>query len=767
MKNRLNWLIIPVVVLALAACDKKQESKAPEAAVPAQTPSVAVPTPAPPPAVKLVALTPEQRAANLGFIKYLPKDTEAIISLHNGKKSVDRIIGSKLWKLLAPENGVEGKDDSADEGMSPDPESEQDAKVVAHNDIKIPADKERPEAGFTPASLFKSEFTLAVGKSASEQAGNLLKTSARVNYFQFRYLTKAFAAAAKAGDSAMMEDVMSQQYGQEMFKDVLADPESGIGMIERMKMPPLYLSFRVSENDHEAASTQLSSMLEFVSMLGPVVEPVDVERAGQKFAGYKISGAKISAQLENQRKEMEAEMDTAIVDRLIAAIAKKDLVILTGTVGDYAVLFIGSSVDDLVIAADPGQSLLATDALAYCDAYASKDLAMVVQGKKDMLDKILNSSTSVAQMAAAIRDGLAGSEGFGDTRDLEALLRMVGDRESALCKLWSKDSLGVVAFFEEGLKIETFGGLDIGAVDWKSSNKLFSLGSQDDVVMFANLTSDAAFDESARAYLETLVETGYAISKKVSAVQIEGEGLEKFREISKLFDEKLRTDVVALWDAYSGDFHNGLGKETALVVDLNGTVPAIPGIPQAVVNEGKFPRVSLVKPVKDRAKIAASWDKMNVSITNILAKTKELTGKDIPMQKPISSDKNGCTTWFFTFPFLNDDFVPSVTVSDKWFAASTSKNQALDLIAKADKGGETGNGLFFSVNFKALQKFAAETHKMFEKNSEAIMGENAPSAEQIAKAAKIIDAMAEFDKLTVHANREGGVLRTSIHFKTR
>ena len=138
-----------------------------------------------------------------------------------------------------------------------------------------------------------------------------------------------------------------------------------------------------------------------------------------------------------------------------------------------------------------------------------------------------------------------------------------------------------------------------------------------------------------------------------------------------------------MWDSFSGDFGGSLGNERAWIVDLNGSVPAIPGIPQPVVDEAKFPRISMVAPVTDRAKLAASWEKMNTSLTSMLAKVSEMTGQDIPMQKPISSEKDGFTTWFFSMPFFNDDFMPSVTVGDQWFAASTSKNQALDLVNKA------------------------------------------------------------------------------------
>jgi hypothetical protein len=102
-------------------------------------------------------------------------------------------------------------------------------------------------------------------------------------------------------------------------------------------------------------------------------------------------------------------------------------------------------------------------------------------------------------------------------------------------------------------------------------------------------------------------------------------------------------------------------------------------------------------------------------------------------------------------------------VGDKWFAASTSKMQALDLVNKAAKGGETRTGLVFTVNFKALQKFSSETVKMLDKNKNALgMDDDA-----IKNAGKVVDALDELDKLTVHARREGGVMRSSVHFKTR
>ncbi|MCX6867379.1 MAG: hypothetical protein NTV46_14365, partial [Verrucomicrobia bacterium] len=188
---------------------------------------------------------------------------------------------------------------------------------------------------------------------------------------------------------------------------------------------------------------------------------------------------------------------------------------------------------------------------------------------------------------------------------------------------------------------------------------------------------------------EALFETVYAMTMKVSEVKMAEEQMPEFRHMAKLFDTKFRKDAVALWDVLSGDFQGSLGRERALIIDLNGSVPAMPGIPQAVVDEGKFPRISLIAPLTDRTKLAASWEKMNTCATGILAIISEMNGKEIPMQKPISSEKGGLTTWFISMPFFNDDFLPSVTVGDQWFVASTSKNQAIDLVNKAAKGGTT------------------------------------------------------------------------------
>ncbi len=747
MKMHASWLLIPAMALGLGACKKKEEAKAPDTKTPVAEAVEQVKDAVA--AVTGTKIEPEERAAKLGFVRHLPMDTEVVLAFYNGTKVASRVKGSKLWKLVQQQMAGGAAIDEEDI-LEPGPEDEA-------------ATEDEPTG---PAALFGSEFTMAMGKSTGEQVGHLLTLNRRMGYFQMRGLARAFAASVKDGEVASLDESLMSSYGPDLATELLKDPQSGIALLEKAKMPPLYFAFKTKEADLPTAAQQVAAMVANVNMLGEMVEPLSVEISGNQFLGSKILGAKISATLAEDRESMEEELGAATVDQLLAAIAKKDLVVLSGTVGDHVLLFVGASADDLKLAAGLSQSIVSTDSLAFSDEYLTKDFAMLGYGEKAAMDTLILSAGGFSEMTNGLRDGLAGAEGLGDTRDLEALFQLVAEREAALRKLAGNEALGMVGYFEDGLKIESYGGSDNGMVDWKSSNQLGHLGDSEDVVLFADLTGDAAYDEKARAYFEALFETAYALSMKVADLPLEGEEMAQFQGMAKLFDTKFRPDMAALWDAFSNDFGDSLGHESALVVDFKGGAPAVPGVPAKLLDEAKIPRISLISPVTDRAKLTASWEKMNTTLTGTLAKISEITGEDIPMQKPMSSERGGNTTWFFPMPFLTDDFVPSVTVGDKWFAASTSKNHALDLIAKAEAGGKSRDGFWFSMNFKALEKYAGETLKLVEENAEAMSGAPLEASDR-KLAADAIAVLGDLDKLTVHSRRESGVLRSSVHFKTR
>ncbi|MEP2774605.1 MAG: hypothetical protein ABJQ29_06420 [Luteolibacter sp.] len=713
------------------------------------------------------SLSAEERAAKVGFAQYLPKDTEVVISVYDAKGAAEQLKALKLYGIIESNSGMGMDEMPMEEMMEEDMLEDGDAEQENDMDMEMDAMGGEPD----PWMLLGQEVTLAMGKPTGKQVGHLLTLNKRMAYFQALALGEAAQTFAATGDpddfTAALESGLG---GEEFFMDLIEDPESGVSVFKDMVMPPLYIAFRAKEGELDQAAQFVSGSMGMFAMAGEMAVPIEFEAGGSTFVGYKLLGAKLSEMLAAERESMEEDLKPETVTALLDALAKKNLVVVTGTIGDYAVVMIGDDEGDLKLTAEAKDSLVGSDEMKFVDAFADKPLLAMMYGGKDGWEGIMDEAGGLGTYALGIRDGIAGGKALGDTRDLEALLQMISDREKELMSLGSASDFGMVAFSDEGLKIEAFGGYDKGSLDWSAKTQLSHLGDSGDNVLFFNAATDAAYSEKASAYFEVIFETLYASAMKLSELEVEDGDLLQAKQFAQLFDTQFRGDVLGLYDALSGSLAEGLGDETAILIDLKGAMPAVPGIPQALVDEAKAPRITWIAPVTDRNKLAESWTKMDSSITSLLAKASEMSGEQIPMQKPISSDKDGMTTWFFSFPFFQDDFLPSVTVSDQWFAASTSKLQAVDLIGKAAAGGEAGNGLEFYVNFNALTDYADLMLAVADKNS-ATLFPNEYKLERFNREKveykEVIDACREFESLTWTAKKENGYVRNSMHFKTK
>ena len=720
------------------------------------------------------SLSADERAAKLGFSQYLPKDTEMVLSVYNAEQAGEQLKALELYGVIAKYMNADMVEELQEPQIEIEEEMLEDENVVPPDAEQGPEDGEfeqgEMEGGPSPWTLLGQEVTIGFGKTSAEQTGNLIIVSRRMGYFQAKALGSAALTYGKTGNMDEFSQVLMEEMGEKMMTSLLEDSQSGIELLENAEMPPLYFAFRAKDGEIEQAAQLVNSGMGFFGMAGEMAEPVTFERAGSEFSGYKLIGAKVAETMEASRENMEEDLGKESTDALIGAIAEKNLFIVTGTVGNYVVMMIGGDEDGLALAATPADSILATEELAFSDAFAGKQMLALAYGGKEVWDILVKESGIIAPYALGFRDGISGGDGLGDTRDLEAMLQIISDREKALLALGKSDDSGMVAYTDQGLKIESFGSYDNGSIDWDADTTLSHLGDSGDNLLFMNVAGDAAYEEKMLEYVEAFVETAYAATVQLSALDIDAPELAQMKQFTKLFDEQFRDDVLGLYGAIGGDFSEALGNESAIVIDLKGSVPAIPGLPQEVVDEAKAPRISLISPVTDRAKLASAWTEIDKHATSILGKVSEMAGEEIPMQKPMSSEKDNMTTWFFPFPFFQDDFLPSVTVSDKWFAASTSKTQAVDLISKAEAGGETGKGLQFYVNFTALTQYADQMLKVVDKNSAAIFTSEFDLKEfnnNKAQIKEVIAACEEFDSMTWTSAKENGRIRSTVHFKTK
>ncbi len=722
-------------------------------------------------------ISDEERAAKLGFAKYLPADTEMVMSVYNAKEATEQFTALKLYGFFEEmqanamgeleEDMLEDvEEDVLEEEDVIEPDAEQAEDDLAVEEVPLEEMGEAPDA----MTLLGQEVTFAMGNTTGEQMGHLLTVNQRMAYFQAKAFGKAVQVYAKSGDMEEFSTMMAEEMEEGLLKSMLEDSESGIALLEKAEMPPLYIAFRAKEGEIEQAAQLVNGTMGIFSMAEEMAAPVEFETGGAKFAGYKLLGAKMVELMEADRESMDEAIGAKSADDIMGVLKKKNLVVATGTIGEYVVMLIGDSEESLKLVADVKDSLVATDALNFSDAYADKKLLSMIYGEKQMLGELMEATGGAGAYALGMRDGISGGGGLGETRDIEGMLQLVADTEKELLTLGSASDYGMVAYTEEGLKIESFGGSDRGSVDWGAKTKLAHLGDSGNNMLFLNVPSNAAYNDKMGAYLEVIVETVYAATVKFAELEIEAPEMEEMRQYTKMFDTQFREDLVGLYGALNDSMSDGLENETAIVMDLNGSMPAIPGIPQKVVDEAKAPRFTMLAPVKDRAKLKKSWELVNKHSTSLFAKMSEMTGEEIPMQKPISSEKDGMTTWFFSMPFFQDDFLPSATVSDNWFAASTSKTHATDLMSKAAAGGQTGEGIKFYVNFTAITSYAKDMLQMVDDNAAEIFPEESAAndfKENKADMESLIEACSEFESLHWTSRKENGIVRSSMHFRVK
>jgi hypothetical protein len=724
MKNQSSWWkLLPVAVLAVSSCQKKETPQVQEKAA-----SVAEDSELP----KIKALSPEERANMLGFAQHLSKDVDSVIALYDGNQWAAKVKSLKAWKILLNTMSEQTGENS----------EEQIAQV-----------------GDMLSKYLGQEFFIAVGKGTADQVHNLVTYSQRRNYYQFLSLTRAFADKKDGGMKAF------NSADKEMLKH-LGDE---IGWIQTLQMPPLLIGAKVTD---EQAMTQAKQALgQYLAMLpqfmADAVEPIEFTKAGASFSGMKLKGQSLAGFIEMARPQLaEQNLKPEDIDKLIEAAKKRNLVIAYGTLGQELLIYLGDDAESCPLVEKVGDSLCANGDVAGVDEWAGKTLGSFTYATSALARS--GQAGAFAQMAAGIQDGLKDAKIEG-SQELVDQLNVLVQKEKDLLSLYTYSSGVSVSYFEDGLKLESTGGVDMHMVDSKQKHQLEKLKDSEGVIYFADSVLDPQFTEKAYGYVEAIAKTAYIGASKASALEgIESSGFAQFQQGFKMFDQNFRPDFLSIYQSLKA-MDQGLGTESAAIIDTKGTLPPVPGIPQVLVDQGKFFRASTISPVKDRAKLAASWDEIDKSLRNIFSKASEISGNQIAMQKPISSEKGDFTTWFYSFPFFTNDFTPSVTVSDKWLILSTAKSQAIELGLAADKAAGNTKGSYAEFRVEPLVKFTRDWLALVDQNSAKVIPDEEARqkfTEAMPTALKALDAMEDLKKITIHQRIERDQLRTSVHLST-
>ncbi len=692
----------------------------------------------------------EKRVAKLGFVKYLPADTEGIFAFYRGAELVKAMRGSSFGKFVEKTMAEQGT--TLDEMANSDPQSKMFLDALSE------------------------ETFVAIGDGGGQQGENGLKLMNAMNYGNMKMMVSMVAKNLKGETDPNM---MMQSEMMGMMSGILEDPNAGIDLIEKLETAPLTIGIKVSDQDQrEQIAGMIKGGLQQMLQGGDEVpaEAFDLEKNGFKLSGVKILGEKLAAMMDADTRMNMSQMlgGEANVDRLVKAIEKRNLIISSAVKDEYVIVSLAGSEDDIKFAATAGDSVASSEEFDFIDDYRDKDLNLLAFGNKEALGHLLSQKAGgLNAYADGIMAGLKDTDAFGDTTDIETLLDHVKKVGGEYYDLYRPETLGSVGYLEDGFKIETFGGTNQPAIDFGKTHELAPLGEGDDVFFFADWTNNPEAAELGLELLDSMGEAAYTMAKQAARLDVQDPGFQDFAESFGMFDRIFAKDMREVWGALRGDFAAGVGSENALVVDLKGGLPKVPGVPAPFLKDGKMPRITFAAPVEDREKLAQSWERLNGALTNILKQVSEMAGTEIPMQEPISSGNGDQTSWFFTtIPFTTNDFMPNITVSDQYFFASTSKNLAggLEETIKAG-GGPERNGFYMETDFQTLQKYAQDWLTRAKENKETLFKENPSGLKDfeanLPKIEEALDSLQNLDKMTYHLREVDGESRSSFHFKTK
>lgn len=716
-----------VPVLIMTGCEKKETPAAQQATETVKQlveDAVETVTPAAP------GLSAEERAPMLGIAAHVSADVDGFASVMGGREAMKGLAGLDSWAFIREVAKEEG-------GMDP---QDQINEGVASVD---------PFLG--------DEFSLVFGSGWSETVRLYTKFAQRLNYHQGRAIGAAFAQGAVGGD---FEESFSSLEDGAWMAGMVQEIGPMVDEFQNFKMPSMLGALRIK--DEEARKRAFEQISSISAMMGEEAEPVSFEKAGAQFSGIRFAGESLATDLEESREDMVRDIGEEAADKLIAKVKTLNLVISWAIKDEYVLLFIGGSEEDCPLVSEIGESLAGSPNVSFIDGFKDKPVHGVLFGS----DKVIGSAVqgSLKGLAEGVRDGLGDVEGFGDARELVGLLDLVGEKESALLELYTPGTLGAVISVDQGVKFDTFGGGDAGYLAKDRKHALSGLGQGENVLLFADVVADPEYSERASEMLELLVNIAYAAAEHGAGLDAASEQAAQFQQVFQMFDGSFREDVLQLAGglAMLGD---GLGDESALVVDLSAKFPPIPGVPAEIVEESRFPRISWVAPVTDRAKVAGSWKEIDGSLRDILKTLREMEMGEINMLEPTSAEKGDLVTWYFDAVAFSDDLKPSVTLNDSWFAASTSRTQAQEMIAKAAAGDAPPmTGAWFKLDLDVLRVFAEESVGILEKHGDKL-GMSEGDLESLPKVRDGLKALEEFKAVTIHERHEGGLRRATLHFQ--
>jgi hypothetical protein len=601
-----------------------------------------------------------------GLAARLPKDTEGFASLYRLRPLVEDFLKSNIVKKIK--------------------NHEQIARELELDDIERALDDPQfRQYVELAAEALGNELTIAVPAGFSEKFAALIKAAPMLQAGFF------MARAVNIGPNGE-----AQPSGPP--KELLPIIES----MAALEMPPVILALNAGKQKEMLQALIGQGLNELPGEVTDKLESGKFEAGGVSFDSFTLRVGKLLD--DDDKRDMESDLGKAYGDEekgkaLAKKLQSKSVEIAWGWLDSHLILSIGpdhshvkfvSAADSVLthpdVAARAAQ-VAAKNPIGF--TYTSQQAQRTLAAAGGFFDTLLSLADMAKKAGAPVNlDNV--------TKELQAL-------DAKADALWPNDAVASVGaiWWDGGLNAEAWGGAKMRGLDSSKPLTFPSLASDKTFLLLAG-RSDMAFSDKVWKFIEDTGVSIFSIYEK----DVKGMMPDDVRQGAALGEAFGLPMVKELWKAVV-NFRASLGAEAAILVNLDGAMPAIPGspIPPDVVAKGRIPRVAWVSELKDRAKLTEAWGGVKSLLTNAAAIVAAQTGTNIKTE-PVTKKEGDVELYGFELPMDLGDVWPHAAATASQYYLSSSPSFTKELAAKAPSAVSPALGLKAQVNFPALWIFA-------------------------------------------------------------
>lgn len=696
----------------------------------------------------------------------LPKNFETLTMFDLGQVKT-KLEGTELWKKAKQEMGISDGDlpatGAAAKPAAADGEPEPaDGPVAVEDGGPVGVGT---EAGEYFDMFTSGKLTIATGPGTGTQTAQLFKLVNLVNATTYRT-----ALIEMAREQGLLEEESGDEWVNPMTDVLKKNFDKIVESVEKMEPPMLYIAIEAKGKANKVQEMLASWDSELSGGMPPFVVKQEKEIGGGKFVTFTVKAAEMVS-LDDMREGLSEDLEPAQIEKLHAAMVKKQLSFGFGLRGESLVLFLAPGPEALVFAEKPEDSMAARSEFAMLGEAKGKSPFLVVMSAEEV-NKGFRASADYSWLSDVVTDVLGEIKTMGDLRDVIALVEKAGKTLTELTQGTDTAFCGA-GWFENGIRFEGLGGADSRDLDASVPLAFANALDSEDTLLAFHSRADKNYSAKLVDLLEDLAEIGYELGYRYA--ESEPGKAQGMNEQFTLFRDKMLPHVTALWKATRGKIGGAVDAESAFIMDLGAPIPKFPGLPEAL-GKGRVPRMAIVRPVVNRAMIAEGWAEMEPAIKGLLAALPMPEESRLNLPDPSISEKESLGLKTFSYPvsgFTNDDFLPSASISDKYFFLSTSKNFSEMLagkLAAAPADTNAPRGLVLKMRFDPLTKTVLEWLDLAKNNASDVFPDEMSREEFLSEEAtirEIIDTVSTMDSMTLSRYPEGSQWRTSIHFKTK